>query len=397
MRLTRPNTAPAGVWMVWILFVAAFAMAPSILLAVTPSWWATYGVQNENPANDYAAVNQGQVKNIAVAAVSELDTDLAQFGGAGGQLDQLASTLISGSSPQRNDYAAINLGQLKALAQPFYDRLLALGYNIPPVMSGTYPWITSGLAANDYAMANLGQVKNLFSFDVTYSSAGNGIPDWWAQLYFPGQTINSGSSVQWSDGQLTILQAYQQGLNPVDFYNGQTPSLTYVSGSGQTGPPGGFLPSPLIVKVTDTANTPLVGAPITFTVTLGNGSVQATDVASPATTLVAFADSSGYAKVYFKLPNPPGASEIIAAIGTTGNVPQITFSETGAAGDYNNPFNPTNVIGNLNPDGSVDVTWTNNPDSHTPINIRFRSPNGGWTTVVQNVDPGTTSYHVPAQ
>ena len=101
---------------------------------------------------DYAAANQGEAKNLAVAAVSELDNDLAQFGGAGPTLDALASTLLtSDTAGAAQDFSALNLGQLKALSQPFYDRLMQVGYfgspltitGTSPSLTGTYPWVGS--------------------------------------------------------------------------------------------------------------------------------------------------------------------------------------------------------------------------------------------------------------
>jgi hypothetical protein len=145
---------------------------------------------------------------MALAAVYELDNDLAQFGGSG--LDGLTTTVLSGTSAQENDYAAVNLGQLKALVQPFYDRLLALGYTEGPLSSGSYPWV--GGTANDYALANLGQLKYLFSFNVKHSSDGTGIPDWWENKFFPRQTVDP-NGVSSGDG-LTNLENYLDGVNP---------------------------------------------------------------------------------------------------------------------------------------------------------------------------------------
>lgn len=96
-----------------------------------------------------------------------------------------------------DDYAAVNLGQLKHVAKPFYDRLHELGYTGQPLAAGqTYPWDSSPGPADDYALANIGQVKNVFSFDVSdissfynpyapwgIDSDGDGIPDWWELLY----------------------------------------------------------------------------------------------------------------------------------------------------------------------------------------------------------------------
>lgn len=76
-----------------------------------------------------------------------------------------------------NNYRPVNLGQLKYVAQPFYDRLIEVGYTT------SYPWSDSINPPNDYALANIGQAKNVFSFDLRLDSDGDGIPDWWELLY----------------------------------------------------------------------------------------------------------------------------------------------------------------------------------------------------------------------
>jgi hypothetical protein len=53
-----------------------------------------------------------------VSAVNELNENLSQFGGAGTALNALAIALTSTTS-RSNDYCALNLGQFKALIQPF--------------------------------------------------------------------------------------------------------------------------------------------------------------------------------------------------------------------------------------------------------------------------------------
>ena len=79
--------APVSPWKTvhWLLLFL-LALAGRQLLAqsnpVYPTWWANYGVLSANTPNDYSAANQGQAKNIAVAAVSELNNDLSQFGEA---------------------------------------------------------------------------------------------------------------------------------------------------------------------------------------------------------------------------------------------------------------------------------------------------------------------------
>jgi hypothetical protein len=401
IRKTAPDH-PAKSAIAFLLLLACASMLPLASLAASPSWWSNYGVLSGTTPNDYAAANQGQAKNVAFAAVQELDNDLAQFGGSG--LDALTTTVLSGTSPQENDYGAINLGQLKALAQPFYDHLMAVGYYGPPlivtgtspVITGTYPWNATRLVANDYAMANIGQLKFLFSFDVTYSTAGDGIPDWWTSEYFPGQTITSGTyPVPWSAGQLT--------LNPLDFYNSRTAALTIVSGNNQTGspdPPGNFVPAPLVVAVTDTNRNPLVNAPVTFAVASGSGQLQKSFMSPAGNSVTVLTNANAQAEIFYQLPNVSSTTcQITATAGLSGTgQAQVTFSEStdGGTGTYASPFAPSNASVVLNSDGSLDLSWQNNTDDPADMPISIHQRDGSWKTVT-TVPAGTTTAHIPPQ
>jgi hypothetical protein len=226
----------------------------------------------------------------------------------------------------------------------------------------------------------------------------NGLPDWWELKYFGHTSVDPNALALRGDG-LTNLQAWQQGLNPNDFYNGQTPIIAIVSGNSQTGNPGGFLPAPLIVSVSDSSGNPIANAPVTFSVTSGGGTVQKSDSGTAATTLTINADGSGQAKVFFKLPNAPGnSSQITATTGTGSAMVQKVFSESSDDGThtYTDPFAPTNIVSTLNPDGSADVSWTNNTDDETSITISYRKRDGTWQSVA-DLPQGTTSYHIPPQ
>jgi hypothetical protein len=140
------------------LSVVLAALLPLLLYGSAPSWWSQRGVLTEAVApDDFAPANQGQLKNIAKAAVNEMDAKLS--GGAGDTLHQLVATW-SNPGAQTNDFAPLNLGQVKNVAKPFYDRLIAAG------LLDFYPWLGSASAADDFAIANIGQVKQLFSFDI---------------------------------------------------------------------------------------------------------------------------------------------------------------------------------------------------------------------------------------
>jgi len=395
MRHNRPRAA----WQILALLIAGVASASA--QSAYPSWWSAYGVLSTNSPNDFGAANIGQAKNMAVAAVSELDTDLAQFGGAGPTLDALAATLLSGTAGPLNDYAGVNLGQLKNLAQPFYDRLLGLGYTLGPLSSGTYPWVASGLQPNDYAAANIGQLKYLFSFNVTASASGAYIPDWWIIKYLGNLNI-SGTALQntpvpWSGGQLTYAQAYEDGFNPVDYFNGQTPTLTIVSGNSQTGAPGGFVSLPLVVALTDSNGNPLYDAPVTFTVTSGGGQVQASSIGTATNAITTLTNSSGRAQMFFQLPNiANNTSSITAASGTTSATGTFSEYSDGGGATYRSPFGPSNIVGYINADGSEDDTWQNNtdPNDTTPIPVWYWNPSTQTWFQIDSLPAGTTSYHI---
>jgi hypothetical protein len=195
-------------------------VALSLLLATniqadSPAWWTEYGATSDTPADDFAVLNQGQLKNLAIAAYKNLGDRLP--GGAEDYLhDHVAAFYdLATDSPKvdpehpADDYSAANLGQLKALALPFYNCLVDAGYIYQDATSGNwiYPWLdgdfrehtekypwerssASGATAN-YAAANIGQAKFLFSFDpgaidLNSDPGGNGIPDWWERRFFGG-------------------------------------------------------------------------------------------------------------------------------------------------------------------------------------------------------------------
>lgn len=124
--------------------------------------------------DDYAVLNQGQLKNLAAAAVAEMNEILLPEG-AGLDLNGLINSWQN-PSVTRADYAAVNVGQLKALAALFYDQL-----------EKPYPWASSGPPADDYALANIGQAKTLFSFSIQFDPPQDWF-DWLAQEGLPANT-----------------------------------------------------------------------------------------------------------------------------------------------------------------------------------------------------------------
>ncbi len=155
----------AGAFLRAICFLATMPV-----LAQSPAWWGEHGVVDTNVTpNDYSAITLGQLKWVATNAYDEMATNFA----AGTNI-----TALIASFSNADNYFIANIGQVKYVAQPFYDRLyeLNLTNTFPSNMPGYYPWGNG--QTNDYALANIGQVKYVFSFDSAVDSDGDGLTDW---------------------------------------------------------------------------------------------------------------------------------------------------------------------------------------------------------------------------
>jgi len=179
--------------------VVALALAGLVLLlpdvfSAPPAWWAQRGVLNATQdQNNYLAITVGQLKNIAVKAMDEMDAKLPD--GAGAAIHTMVDDWRANKAAQ-NQFSAATVGQVKAVSKLYYDRLNPLD----PLAKVGYPWLSYTPIAENYAVANVGQVKNLFKFIVpdivgNIDSDGNGFPDWWELTYFR----NIGSLID-SDG-----------------------------------------------------------------------------------------------------------------------------------------------------------------------------------------------------
>ncbi len=298
----------------FVSFLGLFSLSV-LVLGAAPAWWSTSNppVVNDATPNDYAAVNQGQVKNIAKAAVAEFELRLP--GGAGVELHDLVDGWETPGGAT-NDYAAVNLGQLKALAKPFYDRLKAVGY------VADYPWADSTNPANDYAMANIGQVKNLFAFDLAsidaiHDTDQNGLPDWWEKYYFG--TIGSDPEGDEDGDGLSNLAEFQAKSNPKDYYsqgNAElSPVLSIVGGNYQFGLSEALLEKPLRVEVRNASGgSLLVNAPVRFSVGEDDGIFRLSENGVDAGREITIrTDAEGIASVFYRQGSALGVFSAITA------------------------------------------------------------------------------------
>ena len=206
-----------------LVFLLAWAIAvPLALHSAPPSWWQNQSVTTGATPNDYAAINQGQLKYLAKSAITTMNANLP--GGAGQQLNAMVAGWQNPTSAT-NDYASVNLGQLKNLAQPFYDRLMLAG------LAEQYPWSYEQPTPNDFGVANIGQAKQMFHFAIP---AQNQRGIWGPSMSPPGTSpleLNTTGALNGSGTAYPSVPAYSGGA-PVD-----KSTDTYTSASdGQPAP-----------------------------------------------------------------------------------------------------------------------------------------------------------------
>src|SRR5579863_8799799 len=114
-------------------------MACSALFALSafgspPAWWTSRGAVNSSlGTNDYAGVNEGQLKQFTARAVDEMNANLPVPGGAGTNLNSLVYGWIqnyqtngyNATNHPTSDYQLMNVGQLKYIGRQVYNRLIA--------------------------------------------------------------------------------------------------------------------------------------------------------------------------------------------------------------------------------------------------------------------------------
>jgi hypothetical protein len=245
----------------FMLCTPALAGQPAL-----PGWWTDTvngtAIISGN-ANNFAPLTIGQLKFAAIQARAYLDAQLAPIGGAGPDVDAVVNSfeLTDPNDPELNHHLA-NLGQLKYVAKPFYDRLMALGYNTTASISNriyygnfaghwtsSYPWPTPPAAPGqtgyssavynawmqlNYAPANLGQIKLVFSFDLSANNTvgfnldsvtgRSAAQTAWLQHYFTtaqlGNPAVSGDLATPANDGIPNLIKYALNLNPLQ--NGQS-------------------------------------------------------------------------------------------------------------------------------------------------------------------------------
>jgi alpha-tubulin suppressor-like RCC1 family protein len=183
--------------------------------ATQPAWWTSSGAVNANAVrDDDAVVTEGQLKQFTLEAVNQLNAYLPT--GAGPLLNgtvaywegDYSSHGYNRTNPKPSDLQAMNIGQVKEIAYLVWTQLKNVGY-VTTIPS----WIV--VTSSDYQAANIGQVKTAFDFDLTYSSDGNPLPNWWREYYFGTLSVSSATTFELQNSTFTYLQAWQNDFDPL--------------------------------------------------------------------------------------------------------------------------------------------------------------------------------------
>ena len=160
-----------------ILAVCSCAALGTQSHAHVPAWWAENGVVPASSDQESAEVIDmnyqpallGQAKHMAYQAWQAMET--IEPGSAGPRIEAIVNAF---SQLPEDNYQVLLIGQLKAIAEPFYERFAERGFDVSLFdillnsASYPYPWVSPDSPGYDYDInyqpANLGQLKYLFSF-----------------------------------------------------------------------------------------------------------------------------------------------------------------------------------------------------------------------------------------
>jgi len=199
-----------------------------------PAWWSVGDPQSQDDKpvltdaepNNHGPANIGQAKHMVKSALDALRPVLPQVAlqieaDLAGIVDL---TVPSTKTPEWLDKqkAPLLIGQLKAIAHPFYVHLDAAAQSWLAAQrlangtesGGIFPWTDDPSDDNHHAMANIGQLKAVFSLHFTRDTDGDGMPDLWEIAYGLDHEDPSDADLDAGNNGFSNLEVYILGSAP---------------------------------------------------------------------------------------------------------------------------------------------------------------------------------------
>lgn len=177
-------------------------LGSTLVSAAPPLWWSagTAPVIDPNAAsNNHGVANIGQAKWVARNALETIRAlDVAMAGRIEANLVGAGKPIASWDAPVTQEdkdkqKAALLVGQLKAIAAPFYSELHTTTpawltsqrtLNGTNTGDGYFPWTDAATDDANRAAATIGQLKAVFALHFTESGDGDSVSDF-VQSYQP--------------------------------------------------------------------------------------------------------------------------------------------------------------------------------------------------------------------
>jgi hypothetical protein len=199
---------------------------------------------------------------------------------------------------------------------------------------------------------------------------------------------------------LSNRQAFEHGVNPVDFYNNSIPNLEKSGGDKQTARPGDVLAEPIAVRITDSNGQPIANAPLTFSGDASGIALASAAEGSFTSDVAIRTGTDGVASAYVRLPANPGSAFITATVHSGQNTSSLTFQEDALA-----PALPSlSVYSGDNQSASrskflfypvvVQLTDANGAPVANAV-VAFEVAPGGGSVVINRADTPVSTLNVP--
>ena len=211
LKKSQPQQLPRPLWQV-TASITSFSILLMTLIpyAQPPQWWADKNIIDPDKAeNNNAVANIGQAKHVFQQTADTLNAILPSAESVDLSDRIPAKPAAPDAAWFKQQKTAVNLGQLKHLITPIYDRLSSIAPQWladQMIQNGIqtwavdqqYPWNPDTPLAQNYAVANIGQLKFLASLRFNQdkdglSGAGDGIPDL-LEWYYINQNPNDSAT-----------------------------------------------------------------------------------------------------------------------------------------------------------------------------------------------------------